>query len=52
MVGPRATSGEPMGDAPTVSDAIAGRTAALAEVLQARADVVEPLARLAGFLNP
>jgi uncharacterized protein (TIGR03083 family) len=41
----------PMGDVLLVSDAIAGRRPALADVLEAPAEVVEPLGRLAGFLN-
>jgi uncharacterized protein (TIGR03083 family) len=42
---------DPIGDAPAVTDAIAGRGPALVEVLDAPPDVVEPLSRLAGFLN-
>jgi uncharacterized protein (TIGR03083 family) len=46
-----APDGTTMGDAPAVSDAIAGRGPAPADVLDAPADVVAPLGRLAGFLN-
>jgi uncharacterized protein (TIGR03083 family) len=46
-----AAGAAPMGDARVVSDAIAGRPPALGDVLDAPADVVEPLGRLGGFLN-
>jgi uncharacterized protein (TIGR03083 family) len=46
-----AADATPMGDALLVSDAIAGRPPALVEVLDAPAAVVEPLARLASFLD-
>jgi uncharacterized protein (TIGR03083 family) len=46
-----ATGAAPMGDVLIVSDAIAGRPPALADVLDAPAEVVGPLGRLAGFLN-
>jgi uncharacterized protein (TIGR03083 family) len=46
-----AVHGAPMGDVLAVNDAIAGRQPALSEVLDAPATVVEPLSRLAAFLN-
>jgi uncharacterized protein (TIGR03083 family) len=46
-----ATGAAPLGDALLDRDAIAGRLPALVEVLDAPAAVVEPLARLASFLD-
>lgn len=50
-VDPHAADETVMGNVLEVSDAIAGRPPALVEVLDAPPDVVEPLSRLAAFLN-